>query len=308
MSIKINNFGGPIVWFLRKHYSGFTSRVMLKYAQAFYSKDSGRYTEWFLSQKIAPLPLNIMLETINRCNGKCAFCPANSRDERREFKKMTDEMFQKIVRQLKDMGWKGTLFMCVNNEPFIDKRIVEFSKYAKKELHGIRIAVITNGTLLNEDLMDQMVGTIDQITINDYSERYVFAESNRRIIKHIKKNPNKFGNIQITFNRRYTKEILATRAGSAPNKPKKNVDVTSPCLYPFTDLIIFPDGKVGMCCNDCYEITDLGNVMSESILEIWGGERFKEIRKQLQYGRNHPFCKECDVLDTGMREKKIKKY
>ncbi len=305
MAVKINSFGGPVVWFFRKHCSGLTSRIMLKAVQASYSPDSQRYIDWFLEQDETPLPLNVMVETINRCNGKCAFCPANTKDEKREFKMMTDETYHEIISQLKELGWKGKLFMCVNNEPFMDKRIVDFARYAKEELSGIEIAMISNGTLLSEDKLDSLIGVVNQITINDYSEKYEFTELNKRLIDHIRKNEDAFKDIRITFNRRYSKEILATRAGNAPNKPKKNVKVTAPCLYPFTDLIIFPDGKAGMCCNDCFEVTDYGNVMSDSIGAIWGSSKFKGLRLSMKNGRTHPFCKECDVVDAGEREREI---
>ena len=280
--------------------------MMLKIIQTSYSSDSQKYIDYFLSQTLPPYPLNIMIETINRCNGKCEFCPANTRDEKRTLKKMSENNFYEIIRQLKEIDWHGKLFMCINNEPFIDKRIIDFSRYAKSELSDIKIVIITNGTLLDEKLFDSLVGVIDQITINDYSENYRFSNNNKSLIKHIKQNYDFFNSMRITFNRRYSKEILATRAGSAPNKPKKDIKVTAPCLYPFTDMIIFPDGKVGMCCNDCYELTNYGNVFEDSILQIWGGEAFQKLRNSLQNGRNHPFCKECDVVDAGEREKEIK--
>ncbi len=305
MSIKINSFGGPIVWIMRKHCSNITSRVMLKYAQRVYSKKSKEYIDWFFSQENAPLPLNVMIETINRCNGKCEFCPANSRDEKRELKRMSDELFHSIINQLRSLEWEGKLFMCVNNEPLLDKRIIDFSKYAKNQLPHIRIALITNGTLLDEKLLDSMSGIIDEITINDYSEKYRFTEKNKNLIRYIRMNSEVFGEMKIVFNRRYSKEILATRAGSAPNKPKKNINVNSVCLYPFTDLIIFPDGKVGMCCNDCFEVTNYGNIIDESIKHIWTNEKMSSLREIMRNGREHPFCKECDVVDAGEREKEI---
>ena len=73
--------------------------------------------------------------------------------------------------------------------------------------------------------------------------------------------------MEISISRRYAGEILATRAGNAPNKPKKNNRVSAPCIYPFTDLIIFPDGQVGLCCNDCFEVTGFGDVTQDRLME-----------------------------------------
>lgn len=307
-SIKINSFGGPLVWILRKHFSAFTSKIILKYVANQYSDITQKYIEWFLNQEDPPLPNNVMVETINRCNGKCEFCPANSSDEKRPFKKMSDEMFYDIVKQLKKLNWRGKLFMCVNNEPFIDRRIVEFSRYAKNELHTVQIVMITNGTMLTPKRMDELIGIVDQIVINDYSERYRLSDTHKTIYKYVKAHSNAFKNMKITINRRYTKEILATRAGTAPNKSKKNVDIKIPCLYPFTDLVIYPDGKVGMCCNDCFEVTNFGNVSKDGLKEIWGSTVFRKIREDMIGGRNNLFCSECDVLDAGEREREIREH
>lgn len=157
MAIKINNFGGPFVWLLRKHCSEFTSKVMLYFASKCYSRNTSQYVDYFLSRNETPLFHNVMIETINRCNGTCSFCPANRKDESRPFRKMSEEMFHGIIGQLKDMGWGGKLFLCINNEPFMDKRILEFSRYAKSELLTVQVALISNGTLLTSELMDEML-------------------------------------------------------------------------------------------------------------------------------------------------------
>ena len=126
------------------------------------------------------------------------------------------------------------------------------------------------------------------------------------IYREVKKNEELFSAVDIIINRRYGKEILATRAGYAPNKPIKNNNVNTPCIYPFTDLVIFPDGKVGMCCNDCEENSNFGDVREESLTEIWYNEKFIELRNAMLVGRNYQFCKECDVVDAGGREEQIK--
>lgn len=172
----------------------------------------------------------------------------------------------------------------------------------------MEISLVSNGTLLTPEKMDEMVGKIDEIVINDYSEQYALAEPHKGIYKHVRKNQERFGSMSITINRRYRKEILATRAGNAPNKPQKNNNVDTPCIYPFLDLLIFPDGKVGMCCNDCKEITDFGDITKNSLVEIWHNVKYKKLREAMKSGHRscYPFCKDCDVVDAGEREMFIK--
>ena len=92
--------------------------------------------------------------------------------------------------------------MCVNNEPFIDKRIVEFSRYAKSEIPNVKIAMITNDTLLTSQLMEEMIGIVDQLTINDYSERYILSKKHRKIYEYVKEHVDRFANMNIVINRR----------------------------------------------------------------------------------------------------------
>ena len=149
--IRINNFGGPLVWLLRKYVSNLTSRLALSYAAKKYAPAIRAYMELFQEKELQstqPLFLNCMIETMNRCNGTCAFCPANRKDEKRPFKKMSFGLYPKIINELKDLNWRGKLFLNVNNEPFLDTRILDFARYAKNKISDVFIEIISNGTLL----------------------------------------------------------------------------------------------------------------------------------------------------------------
>ena len=307
MPVKIRSFGGPVTWALRKYHSGFTSKVMLSFAAKYYRKTTDAYIQYFMAQEEPPVFMSCMVETLNRCNGTCSFCPANRRDEDRPLKKMTEDMFRDIIRQLRDMGWEGNLYLNINNEPFLDKRLLDFARHARGELPGARIAIISNGTLVTPRTMDEMAGLVDELVLNDYSEKYRLSKPHRAIYRHIKRNKARFQHMDVTISRRYSKEILATRAGSAPNKPKKNNTIDAPCVYPFLDLLVFPDGMVGMCCNDCKEVSAFGDITRDTLLDIWGNEKFSRLREAMREGRSaYPFCRECDVVDAGSRERYIR--
>ena len=49
----------------------------------------------------------ISIETVSRCNGKCSFCPVSVQNEQRPYMKMSDEMWNKIIDQLKEVGFKN---------------------------------------------------------------------------------------------------------------------------------------------------------------------------------------------------------
>ena len=71
-----------------------------------------------------PLFTSVEVETINRCNGVCSFCPINSKVDPREKKIMSKELFYSIVDQLADLNYSGRFSTFSNNEPLLDDRII----------------------------------------------------------------------------------------------------------------------------------------------------------------------------------------
>ena len=71
---------------------------------------------------------------------------------------------------------------------------------------------------------------------------------------------------------------------------------------PFTDIFIFPDGRLGICCCDNFEKTTFGDLTKMSIKDAWNSDIYRQCREKIRDGRqNWPFCKYCDFLDAGLR-------
>lgn len=66
------------------------------------------------------------------------------------------------------------------------------------------------------------------------------------------------------------------------------------CPWPFYSVLINPDGDVLPCCNH-YKPIMLGNIKSESIVNIWNSQCLKEFQKQqLLYKRSsNDVCRSC---------------
>lgn len=62
------------------------------------------------------------------------------------------------------------------------------------------------------------------------------------------------------------------------------------------DLIIFPDGQVGMCCNDHGEVTGFGDVSKEQLIDIWRNEKFRKLCRQICGGGNHYAKKDKETV------------
>ena len=251
------------------------------------------------------MPCLISIETINRCNSTCSFCPASVGRDKRPFQKMDENLFKKIISELRSLGFDGYLNLYVNNEPFMDKRIEDWYKYAKEQLPNAKMLLYTNGTLLTIDRFVKIAPYIDKMIINNYSENLKLHQNIKELYDFVVKN-EQYHNMDISIQIRYIKEILTNRAGEAPNKKYKSYN-NWVCVMPFTDFTIYPTGKVGICCCDATEKTCLGNVADNSFYEIWTGNIYKKLREQISKGRDHyPFCKGCDFVDAGIRNLFIK--
>lgn len=313
--IKCVTYGGRIGWFLRKHFSKYTSWFYLELQYRLREKLFKRYIKLFDSEAERGkyiLPCLISVETINRCNSTCEFCPANRNDEKRPFAKMSEELFRKIIAELATLNYDGYLNLYLNNEPFMDNRIEDWYIYAKDNLPRAKMLLYTNGTLVTPERFKKIIPYIDKMIINNYSENLKLHKNVERIYHLVKETPE-YWEKDITIQIRYMKEILTNRAGAAPNKKSLEKRGKKMCIMPYTDLSIYPDGTVGLCCNDALEKTNYGNINNQSIYEIWSSEKYEELRKKIGKNRDlYAFCKGCDFVDAGIRnafmENKIIKY
>ncbi len=302
MSIRLHNFMGSFGWNMQKLFPMLSSQAYLKLQFITRRKLQQQYISFFESKEEAPFPLIVNLETINRCNGECAFCTANRHADKRKLAKMEDSLFYSIIDQLADWGYKGHLTLYGNNEPWIDTRIVEFHKYCREKLPDSFIFMSTNGTLLDIDKVKSIIPYVDQLIINNYCEDMKLHDNVKVIYDYVTEHPEEFADVEILVQMRYAKAVLTNRAGSAPNKKATEKVIKETCLMPYTDMFIFPDGRMGICCCDNLEVTTLADLNNVLLKDAWNSENYKKLRADIRDGRQgHPFCKHCDFIDAGLR-------
>ncbi|MBP3735490.1 MAG: radical SAM protein [Lachnospiraceae bacterium] len=307
MPIQINSFMGKFGFFARQYFPTLASDAYLKLQFATRSRMQKEYCDYFLSQEEVPQPNVVNIETINRCNSTCSFCTANIHAEKRPFMKMDEDLYRSIIDQLADWNYKGHLTLYGNNEPLLDTRLVDFHKYAREKLPDSFIFCSTNGLILNKEKVDALKPYINQLIINNYAYEYKLHDNIREFYEYAKAHPEEYRDLDIVIQMRYLKEVLTNRAGSAPNKQATEKVIRETCLLPFTDAWIMPNGKLGLCCCDNFEVTDFGDLTTTPLKEAWGSEKFQQVRRMIAEGRqNYPFCKHCDFIDAGFRMQIVK--
>ena len=71
-------------------------------------------------------------------------------------------------------------------------------------------------------------------------------------------------------------------------------------MIPYNKIVVQPDGRVPLCCCDPFGKVILGDLNDNSLVEIWKGEKYQDIRQKLykkEYAReNINLCKNCDAI------------
>ena len=235
----------------------------------------------------------VEIESINRCNGTCAFCPANKFVDIREKQLMDFELYTRIVDQLSEMSYSGFFTPFSNNEPLLDERIVQFVKYAKERLPYAYVYLYTNGTLLTIKKFKELIAYLDELVIDNYSSELTLIRPCREIKNYIDEHHELTK--KVTINIRKPDEILTSRGGDSPNRNRVQTYDDAKCALPFRQIVIRPDGKVSLCCNDPYGKYTLGDLTKQSLVDVWFGDEYNKIRAALLNGRKHlKSCKHCD--------------
>jgi radical SAM protein with 4Fe4S-binding SPASM domain len=253
-----------------------------------------------------PHPRIIHIETRARCNSSCSFCLANYNDDPREDLLMDNNLVDKILSNLNEIDYSNRISFFNNNEPFLDKRIVEFIKKARNHVPKSYLELKSNGKGLKMKMILEIFNAgLDTLYINDYTDTKRHSKNVEKIMKELNSirrfkghmvAQSGYYNQRIIINKRRLTEELGTRAGTSPNQKFLLSSLDQPCFRPFEMMTISPEGIVGVCSEDFFYSTNMGNVNSEKILKIWNSDKYTKFRNELINGnRNvHDACSKCD--------------
>lgn len=280
-----------------------------------YYKSTRKKLENYLQQDEFPLFKFVEVETVNRCNNNCSFCPVSVGNESREYKLMEDELFYSIIDQLQELDYSGTLGLFSNNEPLLDERLPKFIKVAKEKLPNAYHYLFTNALLLTMDKFLDLTTHLDTLYIDNYDDNNKMIPTVRRIYEYCVEHPEIHRKIHISMRKKT--EQLSSRGGQSPNRQKK-ITLKSSCVLPFEQLIIRPDGKISLCCNDARGVMTLGDLTKERIIDIWRGKTYTNIRETiLESRKNIGICRYCDsffndnfnnIQDKVFQQAELKRY
>ena len=257
------------------------------------------------------IPLFSLLEfnIFGACNRSCSFCPVSDTSFYNNVYQGIDlELYQKILIELKEVSYSGTILFSAFSEPLLNKNIFLMIEMTKKYLQSSSIEIVSNGDVIikkSKVLKKLFDSGLDVLSVSiydgqeefDYFEKMVkyFNIKNGKII--LRRRYLLDDNYGITFSNRAG--LVDTQKFKSINEEKLNINnlpLQRNCFYPFYQMVVDYNGDVLMCAHDWKKEKIIGNVKNQNIIEIWNSKIIKQSRKILSKNkRSFKPCMNCDV-------------
>jgi len=275
-------------------------------------------------------PFNLVIETSNFCNARCAMCPYQTM--KRPKKIMDETVFNKVVERIKKEKLSiNKVFFSGMGEPLSDPHLIERIAVIKKL--GLPIRLYTNGFFLTAKISRQLVDLkVDEINISfngatpkeyhqimnlDFKKTVanidallkikkenhspkpvlqissiVIEKNKQNIKKHIQNWQDKVASVTVSLAHQWGGGVGITSQFQTQN-PKK----VYPCRSLWHTFVIDSQGNFVLCCRDYESKYVLGNIATHSFADIQKSETLKNFRRQhLKYAPDKlpKICQKCN--------------
>jgi pyruvate-formate lyase-activating enzyme len=275
--------------------------------------------------------LFVSLETCTSCNHRCPFCPVSVDPREREV--MSQELFESIVDQVVAVGGESVVVFLSNyNEPTIDPLFEERCRVLFAR--GLPVSILTNASHFDPERAARLeaMGRFRYIGINLPTldpERYFQLHGTRDLARVV-------ANIDAMRARSLAEEtavvvlgeedeahrrdVEAIRERFAPkgwdikpfkirSRPSSGTFVPEPpakktlrgCELmgsrPFEHLHVTATAQAVLCCQDYYQKLTVGDLRTQSVAELVGGDTMARLRKWAYGVEEAPedfLCRHCE--------------
>lgn len=268
-------------------------------------------------------PYSVHIDPCSLCNFKCKFC-FQSQPEKPKQGFMTLSLYKKIIDDIcifPDRIKKVKLGL--HGEPTLNRDLKEMIYYLKQKNRIDIIELFTNGYLATPTLikagLDRINISIEGLDSKQYKEMTgskIYMGRFIRDIRHLYKNRGKckiyiktinqdkerfynmFGDICDEI---FVENIVPQWSGIGGEFPKIGMygqpikQWKEVCPFPFMYLHYNWDGSVSPCTLDWGHKVIIGDANKESALEIWNGQKLKDLKDKMLKGKRLeiPFCDKC---------------
>lgn len=243
--------------------------------------------------------LSIEFNTTELCNRTCVFCP---RHDPKVFPNrqlaMTAKGAETIALELARNNYVGRISFSGFGENFLNPEFLDIIGAFRKHLPHNVIECNTNGDFLDQSTVNAVFERgLNLLYINLYDGEWQ-VEKFEDLLKHIPTDKYKFRShwsedLGLFFNNR--SGMITWVDADSPVEQLKG----KPCYYPFYKMFVDWNGDVLLCCNDWARSRVVGNIMQQSLKDVWFSKAMSKVRNKLAKGdRSITPCENCTVDGT----------
>ena len=274
-------------------------------------------------------PRLVAVETTNRCNAKCVFCPNNALA--RDKGAMDQALFEKIIDDCRAFPLEA-IEPFIQGEPFSDPDILDRMRLIRARLPKTKLRLYTNGYAMSPKQIDAMAGlgidhlyvslnTLDPEKYRDVMglpiertlrnlDHLTTAGRAERVARRITFRMTRFGDTTLEEQdafERYCRErrVRSMIVGLFNYKGDIHSDLPVPrygCEH-VSRLDVLASGRVTLCCMDQDGEYGWADLNETSVLDAYHHARAAFYRAMHRTGRRSEVepCGSCNVFWTSFR-------
>jgi radical SAM protein with 4Fe4S-binding SPASM domain len=297
--------------------------------------------------EVSSKPYLINSEPTSHCSLKCPFCPTGKRDTRKGGFAAV-ELYEKTFRQIglytylvTIHGWGEPLMY--KNLPEIIRLAHEYRIFTVVTTNGNLLTKEMSQNIISSKL-DYLILSVDGISEESYQKyriggcfevvlnnikdlisikkemhsstpfiewQFIVFKHNEHEIPAAKKLGKKLGVDNLVFMPAYTEDESFDSSDNKYHLPKSSPLLKrSDCKHLWATLTFHWNGNVVPCCYDYHGEIVYGNILKESLNQIWNNQRFQESRKIIKSGpgdySKNLYCSSC-VNNIQQVQKELKR-
>jgi radical SAM protein with 4Fe4S-binding SPASM domain len=276
-----------------------------------------------------------MIELTNTCNAKCPLCPTGSDSLDRKKGFISNELFKKIMNEMRDLNYKVQLLSFNYGEPFMHPKWFELfsfvpnNVYHKTSTNGVVFYKEENIDLLAKSNLNECIVSIDGSTkeLNATYRKGVDLDKIYEGLKYFKEkyaqlisrpkiriqtvlfpyNTDDLQNIKNKFKGLYDEiyyklpnfnmtEYTETEQINKLTQQKVTDEIPNRCSIFSGSFVINWNGECNPCCHDYQGQIIIGNANNQTINEIFNSDKSKEFYQKILINRKqNDICRVCPI-------------
>ena len=220
---------------------------------------------------------------------------------------MSRVLIEKLASELKKIKYRGAIALCGYGEPLLHKDLL----YITERLARVAsVEIVTNGDVLTSKMLRSLyLAKASRVLISMYDGPEQVNKFKKMadgaqvpddfvILRHRWHDENQDFGLKLT-----------NRAGTIDVGKQYDIKNFSFCYYPSYSVLIDWNGDIFLCPQDWQRRRAMGNMMLESIFDIWVGKIMSKYRKNLLEGKRCASpCSECNAEGTILGKNHAKEW